>query len=149
LYRHILVPTDGSPVSARAEKAAIAVARKFAARITAVHIAAPYSAQALGEMRGLGPEPWTPERYREAAEKRGNALLKKLVTRARRSRLRADTILVTSADPGGALIRAARDAGCDLIIMGSSSRAGIARIFLGSVASDVLNGTRIPALICH
>jgi nucleotide-binding universal stress UspA family protein len=149
MYRHILVPTDGSLVSARAEKAAIEIARKFKARITAVHVVAPFSPRALGEIRGLGPTPMSAEEYRAASEKRGTTSLEKVVARARRAKLSANTVLLTSADPGEALAKAAREHRCDLIVMGSSSRAGIERIFLGSVASEVLNGTQIPTLVCH
>ena len=148
-YKRILVPTDGSTVSARAERAAIEVAKRFKAAITAVHVVAPYSPTALGEIGGLGPRPMSEPEYRSAAERRGNAMLKKVVTRADRARLRADHLLVTSDSPGDALVKAAEDAGCDLIVLGSNSRVGIQRIFLGSVASDVLNTTRIPILICH
>jgi nucleotide-binding universal stress UspA family protein len=58
-------------------------------------------------------------------------------------------LTVTDADTGQALVRTARDAGCDLIVMGTKSRKGIERIFAGSVSSDVLGATDIPTLICH
>jgi|SoiMethySBSTD1v2_1073268.scaffolds.fasta_scaffold07235_13 nucleotide-binding universal stress UspA family protein len=149
MYRRILVPTDGSIVSARAERAAVRVAKRFNAKITAVHVMAPYSPLALGEIRGLGPRPMSADEYKAAAEKRGKALLKRLVARTRRAGLDAATVLVTSDTPSEALVKAANDARCDLIVMGSNSRVGITRIFIGSVASEVLSATRIPTLICH
>jgi len=149
MYRRILVPTDGSLVSARAERAAIRMAKKFNAAITAVHVMAPYSPGALGEVRGQGPPPLSAEEYRKAAEKRGKAVLRRVVARARRASLGAKTVLVTSDSPSEALVRAANDARCDLIVMGSNSRVGIARIFVGSVASEVLSATKIATLICH
>ncbi len=149
MYRHILVPTDGSLVSARAERAAVAVAKRFGARITAVHVIAPYSPQALGEIGGLGPAPLTEDEYRAAAKQRGETALERVAARARRAKLRLAKLVLTDDDPAAALVRAASDKRCDLIVMGSSSRAGIQRIFLGSVAADVLNGTDVPALICH
>ncbi len=149
MYKHILVPTDGSAISARAERTAIALAKQLGCRLTAVHVVAPYSPRVLGEIRALGPAPLAAEEYVLLAEKRGKAALGKVVARARRARLHADAVLVTSSEPGEALARAAKESGCDLIVMGSSSRVGIERIFLGSVASDVLTGTKTPALICH
>ena len=149
MYRHILVPTDGSLVSARAEKAAIDMARRFKAAVTAVHVVAPYSPQSLGEIRGLGPPPLSAEEYRAAAEKRGKATLRRVTARAKRAGVRAEALLFTSQAPAETLVKAARDAGCDLIVMGSSSRVGIERIFLGSVASEVLSATKAPVLICH
>ena len=149
MYRRILVPTDGSPVSARAEKAAIVMAKKFNASITAVHVVPPYSPRALGEIRAGGTQPLSAAEYRQVTEQRGMDMLRKLLARARRAKLGAEVMLVTSDSPGDALARAAQDAACDLIVMGSNSRVGIERIFLGSVASEVLNATRIPTLICH
>lgn len=149
MYRRILVPTDGSPVSARAERAAIKIAKKFDAKITAVHVMAPYSPHALGEVRALGPPPLSREEYGTLVEKRGKAVLKRVTERARRAGLRAATVLVTADSPSEMLVKAANDARCDLIVMGSNSRVGIERIFLGSVASEVLSATRIPTLICH
>jgi nucleotide-binding universal stress UspA family protein len=70
-------------------------------------------------------------------------------THARRAAVEVVKLSVTDEDTGATLVRTARDAGCDLIVMGSSTRRGIERIFVGSVASDVLNGTDIPTLICH
>ena len=149
MFRRILVPTDGSTVSARAERAAIDLAKKYKASITAVHVVAPYSRRALGEVRGMGPSPLSADEYKALADKRGQAVLKKVAARARRAKLPVATVLVTSDSPGDALVEAAREARCDLIVMGSNSRAGIERIFLGSVASEVLSGTRIATLICH
>ena len=149
MYRNILVPTDGSTMSARAEKAALEIARRFKARVTVVHVVAPFSPAALGEIRGLGPAPLTREEYAKASEKRGQASLRKVAGRAKRAKVAASTVLVTGRDPAEALVKAVREHRCDLIVMASSSRAGIERIFLGSVASDVLAGTRVPTLICH
>ena len=149
MFRHILVPTDGSLVSARAEKAAIAIARQFAARVTVAHVIAPYSTTAIGEIRGAGIEPLTREAYREAATRRGTACAKRVLARAKRAQVKAEAVLETDDSPGDALVRIAKDRRCDLIVMASNSRVGIERIFIGSVASEVMNGTKTPVLICH
>jgi nucleotide-binding universal stress UspA family protein len=149
MYRHILVPTDGSLVSARAEKVAVEMAKKFRARITVAHVVAPYSKNALGEIRGLGTEPLSREEYEKLSTKRGQAAAKRVLARAKRSQVKAEAVLDTDDSPGEALVRIARNRDCDLIVMASNSRAGLERIFVGSVASDVLNGTKTPILICH
>lgn len=149
MYKHILVPTDGSTVSARAEKAALEIAKKFKARITVVHVVAPWSPQSLGEIRALGPAPMSESEYLAASEKRANALMKKVADRARRARVKVATSLLYSNEPGRALVDTVKSARCDLVVMGSSSRTGIERIFLGSVASDVLQGSTVPTLVCR
>ena len=149
MFRHILVPTDGSAVSTRAEKTAIDLAKKFRARVTIVHVMPPYSPQRLGEIRGLGTEPLSKQEYEKVTEKRGKAAVRRVSTRAKRAGVRHDVVLAMDDTPGDALVRTAAESGCDLIVMASHSRVGIERIFLGSVASDVLSGTRIPVLVCH
>ena len=149
MYRHILVPTDGSSVSQRAERAAVQIAKRFHAKITAIHVIAPYSPTALAEIAGPAPAPLTREAYAQVAEERAHALLRRLYAHAKRASIDVVKLSVTDQDTGAALVRAAHSAGCDLIVMGSHSRRGIERVFVGSVASDVLNGTDIPTLICH
>ena len=149
MYKHILVPTDGSSVSARAERAAVQIAKRFHAKITAVHVIAPYSPTALAEAGARGPEPLSRQEYAQVAEDRAQTLLRRLYAQAKRATVDVVKLSVTDEDPGEALVRVARDSGCDLIVMGSHSRRGIERIFVGSVASDVLSGTDIPTLICH
>lgn len=148
MYRHILVPTDGSLVSARAEKAAVDIAKKFRARITVIHVMAPYSPHRAGEVRALGTAPLTRAEYTQLAEKRGKAAVRRVVTRAKRAGVKVDIAVPLDDSPADALVRAAEQGKCDLIVMASNSRAGLERIFLGSVAAEVLSGTRTPVLVC-
>jgi nucleotide-binding universal stress UspA family protein len=149
MYRHLLVATDGSPVSERAERAAVQIARKLRARITAIHVIAPYSPQAVAEIAHARPAPLSREEYQSAAEQRADTILRRVTALAREALVTAVRLTVTDADTGQALVRTARDAGCDLIVMGTKSRKGLERIFAGSVSSDVLGGTDIATLICH
>jgi nucleotide-binding universal stress UspA family protein len=150
MYRHILVPTDGSEVSIRAEKAAIEMAKKFGARITVAHVIAPFSPHAaLGEIRAAGTQPLTKEEYEKAAQERGTAAAHRVVTRAQHAKVAADAVLETDDSPGDAIVRIANQSHCDLIVMASHSRVGIERVFIGSVASEVLTGTKTPVLVCH
>ena len=149
VYRHILVPTDGSPASERAERAAVQIARRLRARITAIHVIAPYSPQAVAEIAASHPAPLNREEYRSAAEHRADTALQRVSGLAREARVPVVRLTLTDEDTGQALVRTARDAGCDLIVMGSHGRKGIERILAGSVSSDVLSGSDIATLICH
>ena len=149
MYRHILVPTDGSLVSERAEKIAVRMARTFGARITVAHVMAPYSARTTGRVRVAGMPPVSREEYQKGCADHAEAVTRRVLSRARRARVRAEAVLDTDDSPGEALVRIAGNRKCDLIVMASSSRAGLERIFLGSVASDVMNGTRTAVLVCH
>jgi nucleotide-binding universal stress UspA family protein len=149
MYRHILVPTDGSLVSARAEKVAVEMAKKFRARITVAHVIAPYSPHVLGEVRGLGTQPLSKVEYDKVSQERGRNATRRVLTRAKRAKVAADAVVDSDDSPAEALVRIARNKDCDLIVMASNSRVGIERIFVGSVASEVLNSTKTPILICH
>ena len=149
MYRHILVPTDGSPTSERAERTAVQIASSLHAKITAIHVIAPYSPQAVAEIAAPHPAPLNREQYQRAAEHRAEVALARVTALARQAFVAAVRLTVTDPDTGPALVRAALDSDCDLIVMGSRSRAGLERIFAGSVTSDVVNGTRLPTLVCH
>ena len=148
-YRHILVPTDGSERSARAEKAANGLARDCNARITTVHVVAPYSPAAVTDVSGVRPRPLTAVEYQRLAEGRGRKVLRRVTARARRARVPVESALLVSAAPAEAIVDAARERGCDLIVMATSNRVGLERLFLGSVATEVLVHSATPILICR
>jgi len=148
-YRHLLLPTDGAPHSAHARKAAFDIARAFDAQVTAVHVIAPFSPQAVAETRRPGAIPVSPEEYLVLAQRRGNLLLRRIATSARRARVSLTTTLVTGADTAEAIADAARDHGCDLVVMATSNRSGFQRLVLGSVTSEVLARSPAPVLVCR
>ena len=147
-YRHILVPTDGTERSARAEKAATDLARDFNAQVTAVHVVAPYSPGALLELHAPGAPP-SPDQYRRIVEARGRSTLRKAAARARRAGVAVETALLVSEATAEAIVDAAREKSCDLIVMATSNPVGLRRLALGSVASEVLMRAHAPVLICR
>jgi len=60
-----------------------------------------------------------------------------------------DTVQVEEDHPYEAIIVTAEQRGCDLIVMASHGRSGIAAVVLGSVTTKVLTHTKIPVLVCH
>ena len=147
-YRHILVATDGTERSARAVKAATDLARDFRAHLTALHVIAPYSPRALLEFCAIGSPPSEPE-YRGIVERRGRMMLRRAAAGARRARVPVETALVSSDETAEAIVDAAREKGCDLIVVATSNPIGLQRLALGSVASEVLLRAHAPALVCR
>ena len=145
MYTHILLPVDDSPRSMQATRAALEIARKFKARITALHVAAPYSPHALGEIRSRGSDPLSAADYRAAAERRATRVLGKVEAEAKAARVPCETRLAFAEDAAKAII-AARG---DLIVMASSNRKGLERLMLGSVTSEVLANAKAPVLVCR
>jgi nucleotide-binding universal stress UspA family protein len=139
--RRILVGTDFSPASRPAVRRAVETAAESGAALWIAHVVAP-------------PPPLSAEGYvlprfyddmsaaiRADAEKRLHALL----TVARKSGVRAQGLLLRGA-PHEALNRAARRHGVDLMILGTHGRTGVARFFVGSVASRVVATAPCPVL---
>ena len=145
MFRHILIPTDGSPVSARAVKAGIAFAKATGAKVTGYCALEPVYAQIYGEgymMAGKSIAQMD-KRARQVGERHVAAIGK--TAKAAGVPFRGH---VSKADsPHAGIVAAAAQKHCDLIFMASHGRRGIARLMMGSVAQKVLTHSRVPVLV--
>ena len=143
MYRHILVPTDGSRFSARAVRMAARLARALGAQLTGLHVVAPYfpakSGRAYASMGG----------FRSAVEKQARHTLAAFTAEASARGVKATAVSSVGGEPWQAILRAARARKCDLIVMASHGRRGLAGLILGSEATKVLTHSRIPVLVCR
>lgn len=145
MYRRILVPTDGSPLSRRAIAHAIAIARSSGATIIGLY-ARRDPAVYYGD--GLLVLSSQVERQLEAqAKKAGDKYLSYLERAAQKAKIRFKGIQVSDAYPSTAIIRTAKREKCDLIAMASHGRKGLSRVLLGSETMRVLADSRIPVLV--
>ena len=148
MYKHILVPTDGSALSNRAIRAAVKLARNFRARITGVHVIPPYTPPVYGEaavyVADIGPR-----RYREMMEKAARRALAVLEKQAKAARVRCKTRALTTNQPWQGILRTARSRRCDVIVMASHGRRGLTGLLLGSETTKVLTHSKIPVLVCR
>jgi len=145
MFKHILIPTDGSPVSRKAVKAGIALAKEHGARVTGFHAAEPVPVHLYGEGYIADKEmvKMFERRQLEAAKKHVAAL-----ARAARNAGVAFTPLVeTSQRPYDAIVEAARRRNCDLILMASHGYRGFERFTLGSVTDKVIQRSKVPVLV--
>jgi nucleotide-binding universal stress UspA family protein len=135
MYRHILLPTDGSDLSEKAIDHGVALAKALDADVTAVAVSPPSSATASESVIGL-----------EALEKARQHL--DVVRRAAAASAVTCHVLHLESDVTyQAIIAAAEKRGCDLIVMASHGRGSISAIVLGSVTAKVLSHSKIPVLI--
>ena len=148
-YRHILFPTDGTRLSGKALKAAIALARLTRARITALNVTAPYMPAAYVDAFIPEPPGYTQAEHRKATRAAAERLLGMVEKSARTARVRCDTIHAEDASPWRAILRTARSRGCDLIVMASHGRRGIEALVLGSETNKVLTHSRVPVMVCR
>ena len=149
MYRHILVPTDGSSLSLKAAREAARLAKDHKAKITAFYAIEPYTPPPASEAAVLYPEIFSEAEYRKHSEKAANTALKKVEAEAQAVGVKADAKFVTASAPWKAIIEEARADKCDLIVLDSHGRGGLASVLLGSETLKVLTHSKTPVLVCR
>lgn len=145
MFKHILVPTDGSQLSQEAVRRAIGFAGEAGARLTFFYAKPEYPVAFYGE--GALIDPTTPEKFAEMAEQQAQGVLDACAQLAAAANVPCTLKSETSDIPYEAIIAAAEAAGCDLIFMASHGRRGISGMLLGSETQKVLTHSRIPVLV--
>lgn len=145
MFKHLLVPTDGSELSDGAVERAVTFAREAGARITFFYAKPDFPVSFYGE--GALVDPTTPEKFAEMAEKQAQEILAKTIREAKASGVECDAVTAVSETPYEAIIKAADDRGCDLIFMASHGRRGLTGLLLGSETQKVLTHSDIPVLV--
>jgi nucleotide-binding universal stress UspA family protein len=149
MYKHILVPTDGSELSHQAVTHAIKLAKAVRAKMTAVYVVGSYH-QVLPVEGFATPEvPSLEQRLEEEEATRAKQILGPIKEAAKTAGVECDVIVATSEVPYEMIIDQATRFGCDLIIMASHGRSGLQGILLGSVTQKVLTHSKIPVLVCR
>lgn len=144
MFKNILIPTDGSDLSQRAVRAAVDLAKLHQARITCIHVIPDY--HLLIAYEGAF-DPVTEERIEEEAKTRAESYLAFVRKFAGDAGVPCETVCETSDHPYDAILKTAEARGCDLIVMTSHGRKGLAAVLLGSETRKVLTHTRIPVLV--
>jgi len=130
MFRHILIPSDGSAASQLAVNAALRMARESGARVTAVHV--------------LPEEPALANVAPAATE---NTILADIARQATTLNVDCTTLEVHAEQPHSAIVSTALQRNCDLIAMASRGRSGLASLMLGSQTQKVLTHSKIPVLV--
>ncbi len=145
MFKHILVPSDGSQLSQDAVRCAVTFAKEAGARITAFYAKPEYPVTYYGE--GALIDPTTPEQFAELAEQQAQQNLDFVDKLCHESGVHCTKLTLTSDIPYEAIIEAATQGGCDLIFMSSHGRRGLSSLLLGSETNKVLTHTKIPVLV--
>ena len=145
MYKHILLPTDGSPRARKAIAAGLRLAKTVGARVTGFY-AAPAATPI--EYRGMFPVGYSDTATRaRVIEKTAARHLAAVEKAARAARVRCRVEHVTNDFPAAAIIAAARRNRCDLIFISSHGRHGFKPSLLGSQTQKVLANSSIPVLV--
>ena len=145
MYSHILIATDGSPLAAKAATHGLSLARALGARVTAVTVTEPWATMAPPEVLN---EPFVQE-FEGATRVRAKRILDGVAAAAKEASVACATLHVTDRFPAEGILEAATNIGADLIVMASHGRRGVAKLLLGSQATEVLTHSTVPVLICR
>ena len=142
MFKHILVPVDGSPTSQLAVAKAIGLAKAFESRVTTIFVIDPYPFTGVGTDFAYGQA-----EYLSAATAEANAAIKAAKKVFEDAGVNVETSVIEAHAAWRGVVQAAESIQADLIVMGSHGRSGLEKLVLGSVTQAVLSHTRLPVLV--
>jgi nucleotide-binding universal stress UspA family protein len=145
MFKHILIPTDGSELSDKAIDAGVEFAREMHARVTGFTAVPEYKVPS--ELELMSRHGKSMAQHEKECKRQADAALQKVSERARAAGVDYDEEFVQSDIPHEAIIRAAQKHACDLIFMASHGRHGISALLHGSETQGVLTHSKIPTLV--
>ena len=145
MFKHILIPTDGSELSEAAVQNGIQLARSLNAKVTGLHVVLPFHVfttrtEMLEDTKG---------QYECESKIQAEQFLNFIKKTAEKAEVRCETEYATSDHPYETIIKTAENRGCDLIVMASHGRRGVQGVLIGSETQKVLTHTKTPVLVVH
>ena len=146
MYKHILLPTDGSELSQRAIKLGLAFAREIGAKVTGLHIARHFYhlVDYYGEISAE-----TLAKYDETAKEQAKGYIRFAEDAAKSANVAFEGVIAMGESPYEGIIETAEKKGCDLIFMASHGRSGLQGLLIGSETLKVLTHCKVPVLVCR
>ena len=147
MFKHILVPTDGSKLSLKALDLAASLASATGAQVSALHVAPSFPTMVGGD--GYMVAPITPKEWDISIDKLSTRISDLVEKRAKANAVKVQFLSVTVDEPYVGIINVAKRKKCDLIVMASHGRKGISALLLGSETTKVLTHCKVPVLVCR
>ena len=148
MFRHILIPTDGSELAEHAVTNGLSLAKSVGAKVTVIIVEDPFDWLSVPGTRASQRHLDALAKHNEQVKKYAANVLSRAADAAKQAGVPCDTMQVENArNPYQAIIAAASDRGCDLIVMASHGRGGLSAVVLGSVTNKVLTHTKTPVLV--
>ena len=142
MFKRILVPTDGSDITQRAVATALGLAKSLGAEIFTLCVKEPFPYGAVAEM-----QPTPPQEFFDAQEKSAARHVRAVIDACDAAGIVCHAQTTDGVQPWEAIVAHAEKEHCDLLVMGSHGRGGLASLFLGSETQDVLKHTTVPVLV--
>lgn len=143
MYKHLLLPTDGSPLSDDAVRRGVQFAQQLNARVTGFYAMPEFEIVSYS----MAMVEDNKEVFVRQARERATRVLDAVQAMAAQAGVQCDTVTVASDTPYQAIVQTATERGCDLILMASHGRRGIKGFLLGSETTKVLTHSTIPVLV--
>ncbi|WP_113913555.1 universal stress protein [Roseovarius dicentrarchi] len=137
MYKHILIPHDGSELSMKGVQQGLGLAKELGAQVTIAVVSQPYPLQSAA----------TVDSWAKGQKDFVEDVIAKAKAAAKDMGIEVDAYRATNASAADAIIDAAATMTCDLIVMASHGRRGISRLLLGSQTSEVVSHSPIPVLV--
>ena len=148
MFKHILIATDGSELADKAVLQGLALAKALNAKARAVTVTEPWDALSMAAVaEAQMRNPIADYEQRTAADT--SRVLRSVAEKAKELRVPCDTVHVKDRHPAEGIIETAQAQMCDLIVMASHGRRGLARLLIGSQANKVVTLSPVPVLICR
>lgn len=145
MFKHLLVPTDGSPLAQAAASRAIAFAREANAKITFICAEQRYPAMYLG--LGAITDGQAMREFNAAEDSVARKILAGCERQAAEAGVACDALALASDEPWEAIVAAAGRVQADVIFMASHGYRGVKALLLGSETQKVLTHSTIPVLV--
>ena len=145
MYKHILIPTDGSPQSRKAVAGGVALAKAIGAKVTGIFAAPPATPVVYRNNMPVGFS--MPADHKRIIEESAARYLGIVEQAAKKAGVACEVITVTSDYPADTILATAKKKKCDLIVMATHGRRGISGVLLGSETQRVVTHAKIPVLV--
>jgi nucleotide-binding universal stress UspA family protein len=142
MFKRILVPTDGSEITAKAIDTAIELARTVGAGLYTISVKEPFPYSAISEM-----QPTPPQEFFDAQERIASKRVQAVVEQSQKAGVACQAHTTEALHPWEAIIEHAKRMECDLLVMASHGRRGVSALLLGSETQKVLTHSKVPVLI--
>jgi nucleotide-binding universal stress UspA family protein len=142
MYKRILVPTDGSEITAKAVQSAVGLAQSLGATLFTISVREPFPYSAVSDM-----QPTPPQEFFDAQERIAVRNVRAVQEACTAAGIACEAQTLEALHPWEAIIEHAREKACDLIVMASHGRRGVTALLLGSETQKVLTHSTVPILV--
>ena len=144
MYKHILLPTDGSALSMIAVDNGLQFAKAVGAKVTGFYVMLERQPESFED---YAPVEVKAPKLEEVAREEAGKYLRIIAEKAKEMGVSCDTHSMKHTSPHQAIITIASTTGCDLIIMASHGKKGITGELVGSETARVITNCKIPVLV--